>query len=76
MRLGAVLLLCDAKNDGGRSDLISPVFAFTIVFLNFGAKDGEDVDGGVDFFAFRNELDDPDEDENGFFTEVFESIDG
>ena len=37
---------------------------------------GEDVDGGFDFFAFRNALDDPEEVENGFFEEVFESIDG
>ena len=71
---GVDLLLCDAKNVGGRSDLISPVFAFTIAFLTFGAKDGEDADGGVDFFVFSNKLEDPEK--AGFLVGGLESING
>ena len=55
--------------------MISPVFALTIEFLNFGAKkDGEELDGGVVFFVFSNALEEYDVD--GFFVGGLESIDG
>jgi hypothetical protein len=55
--------------------LISPVFALTIEFLNFGAKkDGEELYGGVVFFVFSNALEEYDVD--GFFVGGLESIDG
>ena len=55
--------------------MISPVFAFTIEFLNFGAKkDGEELYGGVVFFVFSNALEEYDVD--GFFVGGLESIDG
>ena len=55
--------------------MISPVFALTIEFLNFGAKkDGEELYGGVVFFVFSNALEEYDVD--GFFVGGLESIDG
>ena len=55
--------------------MISPVFALTIEFLNFGAKkDGEELYGGVVFLVFSNALEEYGVD--GFFVGGLESIDG